>query len=258
MSTDEKDLVKAAIEPLVKPIADLVDKLAGPMATEIGSTLGDTARVYRFKRAVKLFEEVKKIAEEAGFEPQAVRPKLLLPVLDHASIEDDDDMGTRWAALLANAANPDADVEVEASFPEILNQLSPDQAKLLDRIFNDTLAHHEKFRGVAGPHPAYMQVVSPFTLSRSGLEAIYTGLGLTDQKLPMTWDSGPEASSALVRFQTDIDNLIRLELLRSAAENFSETTGTRPVDSYSVSALGVKFVAACRKPMSKASRKAGA
>ena len=28
MSTDEKDLAKAAIEPLVKPIADLVDKLA--------------------------------------------------------------------------------------------------------------------------------------------------------------------------------------------------------------------------------------
>jgi hypothetical protein len=107
MPEDESELVKAGIEVAVKPFADLLDKLAGPLATEIGQTFGDAARFYRFKRALKLLQKVEKLARESGFEPRPVSPKLLLPILDHASLEDDEAIHDRWAAMLANPANPD-------------------------------------------------------------------------------------------------------------------------------------------------------
>src|SRR6266849_340531 len=107
MPENENDLVKAGIESALKPFADLLDKLAGPLASELGQTFRDAARVYRFKRALKLLQKVEKLARESGFEPRSVSPKLLLPILDHASLEDEEAIHDRWAAMLANAANPD-------------------------------------------------------------------------------------------------------------------------------------------------------
>jgi hypothetical protein len=43
-------------------------------------------------------------------------------------------MHDRWAALLSNAANPASVIQVFPSFPEILSQLSPKEAILLDAI----------------------------------------------------------------------------------------------------------------------------
>ena len=42
------------------------------------------------------------------------------------------EMHERWAALLANAAMGDAGAEVLPTFPHILNELTPDEAKMLE------------------------------------------------------------------------------------------------------------------------------
>src|SRR5207253_1813243 len=45
-------------------------------------------------------------------------------------------MTARWAALIANAANPVAALPVPPSFPEILKQLSPQEAMILDNLYD--------------------------------------------------------------------------------------------------------------------------
>lgn len=129
---DGHELIKAGADALTKPLTDLIGKLAGPLAEEIGLTLGDAARVFRFRRAVGLLRKVKKITAEAGYEASEVRPKLLLPILEHASIEDDEGLHDRWAALLANACNPEKAAAIRPSFPDILAQLSSKEVTLLD------------------------------------------------------------------------------------------------------------------------------
>ena len=47
------------------------------------------------------------MANDAGFTPQVVPIKLLFPLLDGASMEEDEDLHTMGAALLANASSPD-------------------------------------------------------------------------------------------------------------------------------------------------------
>lgn len=139
MSSPEEDLVKVAGDVVSAPIRDFLQKLTGPWAEEIGLAFGDVARVYRFKRAVRLLEKVKKILEDAGINPHGVNPRILLPIIECASLEGDEDLHDRWANLLANAANPDIDDEVLPAFSGVLRDLLPYEVRILDRIYEFAL-----------------------------------------------------------------------------------------------------------------------
>jgi hypothetical protein len=128
---DENELVQSGVKALIQPVADLISKLAGPAAEEIGLTLQDSIRVYRAQRQMKLLQKVSAYARERGFIPREVPLKLLLPILDNASVESDDDLHTAWAALLANAANPSIHGRILPCFVEILKQLSKGEAIFL-------------------------------------------------------------------------------------------------------------------------------
>jgi Abortive infection alpha len=57
----------------------------------------------------------------------------VIPLLEAASLQDDDELIERWAGLLANATDP-AGSPVEPGFPDVLRQLSPVDARLFDYI----------------------------------------------------------------------------------------------------------------------------
>ncbi len=135
--SDEEDaalVIKTGIEQLFVPLHQLLEKLLGPAATEVGLSLGDSAKVWRFKRQLRLLQEVKRLLEQSGKDITPIATRLFFPVLEAASIEDDDEMQTRWAALLANEATCVG--SVHPSFIEILKQLAPGDARLLDKIFD--------------------------------------------------------------------------------------------------------------------------
>jgi hypothetical protein len=58
-----KEGITATIESLMRPVNDIIEKIAGPAAEELGQTFRDRVRVFRVKQQVKLFEKVKKILE---------------------------------------------------------------------------------------------------------------------------------------------------------------------------------------------------
>jgi Abortive infection alpha/Protein of unknown function (DUF2806) len=142
--TDEENaalVVKEGMKQLFAPYNDLINKLLGPAVTEIGLSLGDSRKVWRFKRRIRFVQEVKRMIDQSGKDIKPLATRLFFPVFEAASIEDDDEMQTRWAALLANEATNVG--SVHPSFVEILKQLAPDDARMLDRIvdwceFRDT------------------------------------------------------------------------------------------------------------------------
>jgi hypothetical protein len=129
---DEDKLVKAGVEAALKPFADLLEKLAGPAAEEIGLTFKDHVRVFRFKRQLRLFKTVDKMLADAGLEPGRVPLKTLSPIIESASLEEDDGLQDRWAALLANAAVMKN--AVHPSYAEILKQLNSLEVLALDVV----------------------------------------------------------------------------------------------------------------------------
>ncbi len=85
-------------------VTDLLKKLAGPAFEELGALFGDNAKVYRLKNFLRTAEKMKRILDDAGLHPKAVPSRLLLPILDTCSVEDNDDLQERWAGLLASAS----------------------------------------------------------------------------------------------------------------------------------------------------------
>jgi hypothetical protein len=131
-----EDLIRAAPEiakgagalAAAIPFTAVVKRMLGPAADEMWR---DQIRVYRYGRQLKLLEKAERMAREAGFTPQAVPPKILFPLLEGASFEEDENLHDMWAALLANAASPENGEKVRPGFIAILKQMAPDEAKLL-------------------------------------------------------------------------------------------------------------------------------
>jgi len=112
-------------------------EIGGPVADEIGEYLAASVRPYTVVRQVEAVVKAQRMLQRRGLSTHSVPPRLLLPILEGASIEDEEDLHTKWSALLANAASSD---KVHPSYIEILKQLTPDDARLLDRLYEHTIA----------------------------------------------------------------------------------------------------------------------
>lgn len=135
--------VIAGITTLGKPAAELVrdfvDRVFGPTADAVGTALAHPLVEFNRRRA-RRSEEVllrsAEILEERGIKPKAVPDYLLLPLLTHASLVDQEELKAVWARLLASAASGATDSEVRPSFPTILSELTANEARFLKYIYD--------------------------------------------------------------------------------------------------------------------------
>ena len=113
----------------------LIQKMFGPAAEEIGLMLGDKARVYRLKNLLSVIAKTDELLRAKSIDPHSVPLRTLLPIIEGASMEDDETLSRKWAGLLASAA---ASLEPEVahpSFPRILSEITPHEAVMLDRLY---------------------------------------------------------------------------------------------------------------------------
>jgi hypothetical protein len=230
MTPDDLEIAKEMSTELVKqtlaPVQEIVREVSGPAATEVGLMFGDAVRVWRLKRAVRYLEDVREIASKAGLRLKPVAPRLLFPILDSASLEDDQDLHRRWVALLANAARTDSDL-VLPCFPDILRQLTPEEAQFLDRAYDETTIHAETRR-------AEIRASNPQLDVSDGLATAMGISGRIIRSLP----------------SLKIENLERLMLVTRTKLPLSLddkiVNKMPPANHLYVSELGKGFVLACR------------
>ena len=90
---------------------------------------------YRKSRMARLLTRTQEIMEEYRLEPKLVPPKLLSAILENGSIEDDDSLQDRWAALLAHSSvRPLQRGKLLTSAIEILKQINKWEAMLLQML----------------------------------------------------------------------------------------------------------------------------
>jgi hypothetical protein len=225
----------ALAKKTLQPINGLLQRIAGPLADEIGDSLAIIARPYRIKLSLKMFQKTQQMLEEAGIAPQAVSPRLFLPMVESASIEDDEDLHTRWAALLANAAT--SQNSVHPSYIETLKQLTPVEARLLDAFYE--VAEGKKWQKVE-------------TNNVTGEEFKAAGTAL------FTWFSNL-IRLGLIQITFDIDSRSREIKVRVPHIDMSKFPGYAGVEgegyfageleeTYLFTDFAVDFVNACRPP----------
>jgi hypothetical protein len=110
-----------------------VSKLLGPAVEEVGFFLEDKVRLYRLKNQIRILAKAQEMLVSAGINPKAIPLRTLLPLLDGASLEDDIELSLKWAGLLASAASGEGK-ENHPAFPHILGQLSPLDARIIERL----------------------------------------------------------------------------------------------------------------------------
>jgi Abortive infection alpha len=114
-------------------VKDLVKRMLGPAADEVGLWGKDKINAYRTKNATKVLEEAGKMLHEAKIEPEPVGPKILLPLLEGASLEESEDLRIMYAALLVSASQSAS--KAPPSFVGVLRQSSPDEMRLLTLLY---------------------------------------------------------------------------------------------------------------------------
>jgi hypothetical protein len=160
-------------------------------------------------------------SERTGHGPTLQQPpdRVLVPILNGAGNEDDAELRTKWASLLAHSVTkPDS---VLPAYPKILSELSPLEAKILDWLFENS-----EFRASLDPPNALRTKV------HISLDSLISQFAFAD------------SDSAL----TLCAHLLRLGLVQMSQSNFSQmadgTLEARFVHIV-ITPFAMKFVMAC-------------
>lgn len=97
----------------------------------------DRLKYLRWERQIRLAERANALLKERGLaQPSRQVPlRIAIPLLQGGSLEEDDWLQDRWAALLVNAADAAAEVEVRRAFISILEDLTPLDAVVIEKIY---------------------------------------------------------------------------------------------------------------------------
>jgi predicted O-methyltransferase YrrM len=142
------DLVKHVADEVTPEITAFMGTVAGTPSFQLGELVGDEIKLWRFKPNLRHAQRAKEMLDAAGLQAHQVPFRTLVPLIESASLEDDDELTERWAALLANAAS--GQQHVPPSFPNVLRELEPTQAQLLDRLYQATMSMAPELRRTAG------------------------------------------------------------------------------------------------------------
>jgi Abortive infection alpha len=93
------------------------------------------AAILDWERLELLVQKVEKRLKDKGItRTRLPPPKIMLPLIEHATMEYEDDLHTLWANLLTTALDDDGD-QVHRKYVSTLAELSTDDARALEAIF---------------------------------------------------------------------------------------------------------------------------
>lgn len=191
-------------------------------AEQTAGIIGDRLRLFRWERQLAYSDKVNAILTDRGVsETRAVPPKFALPILENASLEEDDNLQKIWARLLANAMDPKFSPALRMSYIEIIKSLAPLDVKML-KVFYDTLKADKSIN---------WDNILDYSLKK---EQICTILNISSHE-----------------YEVSVFNLFRAQCLAPAILTGGVSLGDEPLTVYkgskavTMTPLGVDFVKSC-------------
>lgn len=117
-----------------KGIVKALDDLFGPAVREVGTALGEWVRERRGRRLRATVDEAVAMARARGESLTPPPPKFLLPFMESASLEEDEDrsLNRMWAALLVDSGRSYS--SGHPVFIDILKRMDRASAEVFDAI----------------------------------------------------------------------------------------------------------------------------
>lgn len=121
------------LTPLSQGSVGVIRRILGPAATELGEMLADRVKQYRSNNIRRVIEKTGNQIQEQDVLELPLR--FSIPLLEKASLEDDEMLSNMWSNLLADAAKEIDDQHYLIS--KILADLTPNAALLLESLVED-------------------------------------------------------------------------------------------------------------------------
>lgn len=123
----------------------LLKTLFGPSFNELGGLIGDQVRFRRFNNQINIFSKAQEKLKQKKIDPQKVSLKVLAPLIEYSSLEEEENLQEKWANLIAHILGGNKEVVFQQNCITILNRLSAEEAKLLDKL-HDNLERKKLWR----------------------------------------------------------------------------------------------------------------
>ena len=127
------DISSTFIEKGLDLIKGFLEKLAGGTIEEAGLMFADKIRLRRLKNQITILSKAQKIATDANIDVKQINYKILVPLLEYASLEEEESLQDKWACLISNYADSKQQYK-NAIFPFILNQITLEDIQYVTAI----------------------------------------------------------------------------------------------------------------------------
>lgn len=239
----------AGLTLLVKgDIYKFVSTVFGGTAEQVTEFINNEVRYFNAQRTAQAFAKVYKTLEEGSIQPQRIRRKILISLLEGISLEDEDEnLQQKWINLLTSAVISGS---IPPSYSSILNDLSPLDAKVLDTIKKlRTARNKRKINEVAVL--LELSVELGFTTAKARIKDAFTvvpNITFSNKEIQQI-EEGKELISE------SVDNLIRLSLIEVKGRRQSGllssgqlSSGVWGYEEIELSSLGVRFLKIIGRP----------
>ena len=147
-SSGELREVSKAVQAAAKTTSDAIrvvantgnflNRVFGGLVEDSVGIVADKIRFYRLNNYISLCERATAKMREKGISTDTVTktvpPKIAMPLIEHATMEDDVSLQDYWAQLLANAMDPNFESNVERRHVSLLSEMEPLDLRILDTI----------------------------------------------------------------------------------------------------------------------------
>ena len=110
--------------------------VAGSLEAGMG-IFEDKLKYMRWERQQRLIVRSEEFLHEIGLErpTRAIPMKLAVPLLQAATLEEDDELQDLWCKLLVNSAADHSGVDLRRVYIDMLERITPLEAKILDTVY---------------------------------------------------------------------------------------------------------------------------
>lgn len=208
MSEKEINIKSSTIEKGLELAKEFLGKLISPTIEEIGLLMSDNIRFLRFKNQVKILLKAKAYVEQHNISVKEVPIKILVPLLEKASLEEDETLQDKWANMLTNMADSESNLQNQI-FPYLLSQISIEEYNALKEMLDKEIAFIAKCKD-------YDRLVSEEKekKEKEKIKLIHSPYVSSHNNIKEEIDSIEQEGFILFLQEFEISNLQRLGLIR--------------------------------------------
>jgi DNA integrity scanning protein DisA with diadenylate cyclase activity len=143
MSDNQLNIKSSTIEKGLDLAKGFLGKIISPSVEQVGLLVADNIKVWRFKNQIRLLNNVEKYVSKKGINSKTVPIKILLPLLENSSLEENNDIISLWENLLINYVDANKNF-TSTVYPKILSELSSNEARLLRELYKAFGYEHDE------------------------------------------------------------------------------------------------------------------